>query len=257
MWDSRPIIARIAGGVQFTVQSNFVFPSSNTHSNQSQTMQRTADNSQELTSQQLGILDALVPLVAQRMQGQQAGHGLDHVQRVVMSARAIQSEVGGCPFIVELAAWLHDIGDAKFHEGHERSGEFSREILQQFNLLDETIEHVVSIVDGISFRKSSSSSTLTLEGQIVQDADRLDALGAIGIVRTIEYGATRNQPFFDPASDLLSDPTGVGHFYQKLFKLRKLLNTEPARRISQQREEFMREFLRQFFSECGVAVEVP
>lgn len=220
-------------------------------------MQRPAGNAQQLTSQQLAILEATVPLVAQRMQGQQAGHGLDHVQRVVLSARAIQSEVGGCPFIVEIAAWLHDIGDAKFHAGQERSGEFSREILHQFDLPAESIEHVVAIVDGISFRKSSSSSRLTLEGQIVQDADRLDALGAIGIVRTIEYGATRSQPFFDPNSDLLNDPTGVGHFYQKLFKLRELLNTEPARRMSQEREDFMRTFLQQFFQECGVAIDVP
>lgn len=220
-------------------------------------MQRSAKNAQQLTFQQLAILDAIAPLVAQRMQGQQAGHGLDHVQRVVLSARHIQLEVGGCPFIVELAAWLHDIGDAKFHAGHERSGEFSREILRQFSLSTEDIEHVVAIVDGISFRKSSHGPVLTLEGQIVQDADRLDALGAIGIVRTIEYGATRSQAFFDPASDLLTDPTGVGHFYQKLFKLRGLLNTEPARRISQEREDFMRAFLQQFFKECGVAIDLP
>ncbi len=220
-------------------------------------MHRSADNTQRLTAQQLTILDALVPLVAQRMQGQQAGHGLDHVQRVVRSARAIQSAVGGCPFIVEVAAWLHDIGDAKFHEGRERSGEFSREILGQFDLPSESTEHVVAIVDGISFRKSGSSPPLSLEGQIVQDADRLDALGAIGIVRTIEYGATRGQAFYDPASDLLRDATGVGHFYQKLFKLRGLLNTEPARRMSQEREEFMRTFLQQFFREFGTVVDEP
>lgn len=220
-------------------------------------MQRTADNTQQLTSQQLTILEAVAPLVAQRMQSQQAGHGLDHVQRVVLAARAIQSEVGGCAFIVELAAWLHDVGDAKFHAGRERSGEFSREILAPFDLAPESIEHVVAIVDGISFRKTGNSPPLTLEGQIVQDADRLEALGAVGIVRTIEYGATRNQPFFDPHSDLLRDATGVGHFYQKLFKLRGLLNTEPARRMSQQREDFMRLFLQQYFKECGVEVVVP
>lgn len=220
-------------------------------------MQRPSDHIQQLTAQQRTVLDAVVPHVTQRMQGQQAGHGLDHVQRVVRTARAIQAEVGGCPMIVELAAWLHDIGDAKFNAGQERSGEFSREILQQINLPTESIELVVSIVDNISFRKSSAAITLTIEGQIVQDADRLDALGAIGIVRTIEYGATRNQPFFDPASDLLKDPTGVGHFYQKLFKLRQLLNTQPARRMSQQREDFMREFLQQFFRESGVTPNLP
>ncbi len=220
-------------------------------------MQRSADNAQRLSSQQLAILEAIVPLVAQRMHGQQAGHGLDHVQRVVCTARALQSAAGGCPFIIEVAAWLHDIGDAKFHNGHEQSGEFSREILGQFELPSATIEHVVAIVDGISFRKSDGSAPPTLEGQIVQDADRLDALGAIGIVRTIEYGATRGQAFFDPASDLLHDATGVGHFYQKLFKLRGLLNTEAARRMSQEREDFMRAFLQQYFRECGTAVVEP
>ena len=110
------------------------------------------------------------------------------------------------------------------------------------------------ISDNISFRKGSQAAELSLEGQIVQDADRLDALGAVGIVRTIEYGATFGQPFYiqDNCGNL---PTGVGHFYDKLFKLRELLNTEPARRIAEQREAFMHAFLKQYFDECGEARE--
>jgi uncharacterized protein len=190
-------------------------------------------------------------IVTNRLQNQQAGHGMDHVLRVLRSAREIQCEVGGCRLIVELAALLHDVGDAKFNDGVERSAEFSREILTELDAPKNVIDHVAMIVENISFRKRFAATELTLEGKVVQDADRLDALGAIGIVRTIEYGATVGQPFFVPGSRQQEGKTGVGHFYEKLFKLRELLNTEPARRIAGQREQFMRMFLDQFFEECG------
>lgn len=189
--------------------------------------------------------------VRECMAGQQAGHGMDHVLRVLKSAREIQAEVGGDPLVVALAALLHDVGDAKFHEGVERSAEFSRAILQELDASQETIEHVAGIVDNISFRHRADAEPLTLEGKIVQDADRLDALGAIGIVRTIEYGAAQGQPFYLPGNREQTPKTGVGHFYEKLFKLRELLNTDPARRIAEEREEFMRSFLDQFFRECN------
>jgi uncharacterized protein len=195
-------------------------------------------------------------IVRRRMADQQAGHGVDHVMRVLKTARQIQSEVGGERLVIELAALLHDLGDAKFHHGVERSGEFAREILSTEGLdADklgaETIEHVASIVDGISFRKQTDPQSLTLEGKVVQDADRLDAIGAIGIVRTIEYGAVMGQPFHVADNPDGSVKTGVGHFHEKLFKLRGLLNTEPAKRIAVQREQFMQTFLDQFFEECG------
>ena len=188
--------------------------------------------------------------VRQRMAGQQAGHGIDHVLRVLRTAREIQTQVGGDAFVVALAAWLHDVGDAKFQQGVERSAQFTREILASLDVSGPVIDHVAHIVDNISFRKGSKAAVLSLEGQIVQDADRLDALGAIGIVRTIEYGAAFEQPFFIE-NNCNNLPTGVGHFFDKLFKLRALLNTDPARRIAEQRESFMRNFLTQFFDECG------
>lgn len=188
-------------------------------------------------------------IVRRRMQGQAAGHGMDHVLRVLSSARAIQTETGGDLQIIELAALLHDVGDAKFHQGIERSGEFAREILRELGAQDELLAHVAHIVDNISFRKGVDASELSLEGKIVQDADRLDALGAIGIVRTIEYGASVGQPFYRSGTEY--EDTGVGHFYKKLFKLKSLMNTDAARRLAQQREMFMRSFLDQFFRECG------
>lgn len=173
---------------------------------------------------------------------------MDHVLRVLHNARQLQSEVGGDRLTIELAALLHDVGDAKFHDGRERSGEFAREILFELQAPESLIQHVAEIVDNISFRKQVDANTLSLEGKIVQDADRLDALGAIGIVRTIEFGAEFGQPFWSADEGLTG--TGVGHFYEKLFKLTQLMNTAPARRIAQQRETFMRSFLDQFFQEC-------
>jgi len=197
-----------------------------------------------------GIVEQVSAIVRDRMAGQQAGHGIDHLLRVLKLAREIQAEVGGDRWVIELAAWLHDVGDAKFYDGVERSAEFSREILSSLGVSREIIGHVVLIVDNISFRKGSAAAELTLEGKIVQDADRLDALGAIGIVRTIEYGAAFGQPFYLSEDDG-AQKTGVGHFYEKLFKLRELLNTEPARRIAVQREQFMQTFLDQFFDEVS------
>lgn len=195
------------------------------------------------------ITEQVERIVRERLAGQGAGHGIDHVLRVLKLAREIQAEVGGERIIVELAALLHDLGDAKFQNGIERSGEFSRAILSDPDASPEIIERVAQIVDNISFRKGAGAAELSLEGKIVQDADRLDALGAIGIVRTIEYGAVVGQPFYLP--DAENKRTGVDHFYDKLFKLRDLMNTDAGRRLAADRERFMRTFLDQFLSECG------
>ena len=199
----------------------------------------------------MNLTQQVESIVRRRMTDQQAGHGFDHVARVLRSARQIQSEIGGDLVIIELASLLHDIGDAKFHDGLERSAEYSRQILGELDVADDTIDHVAHIVDNLSFRKRSEAQTLSLEGKIVQDADRLDALGAIGIVRTIEYGATVGQPFHLSNNENGKQKTGIGHFDEKLFKLRDLLNTEPARRMASQRESFMQTFVDQFLSEWG------
>ncbi len=202
-----------------------------------------------MTPAQQALVARVKLVVIEKMGQQQAGHGVDHIERVVRAAQEIQSEVGGNRFIVELAAWLHDIGDAKFCNGIERSAEMSREILAGLAISPAEIEHIAEIVDNISFRKGVDASQLSLEGKIVQDADRLDALGAIGIVRTIEYGAAFGQPFYIPGDPIAESKSGIGHFHQKLFKLRALLNTEPAKRMAAQREQFMQQFVEQYISE--------
>ncbi len=195
----------------------------------------------------MDLIERTEAMVRQRMAGQGAGHGIDHVLRVRNLALQLHSQVGGDRLVIELAALLHDVGDAKFHDGQERSGEFTREILGDLNAATETVERVADIVDRISFRKNVDPETLCIEGKIVQDADRLDALGAIGIVRTIEYGAEFGQPFW--SADPHVTKTGVGHFHEKLFKLKKLMNTAPAREMAEDREHFMRLFLNQFLLE--------
>ena len=199
-------------------------------------------NEAPLPNDQLDLVPAVRQIVEQRLAGQQAGHGLDHVLRVYNLSQQIQAEVGGDLLVIQLAALLHDVGDAKFHDGVERSGEFSREILQELGTTAEIVDHVVHIVDNISFRKSDRAQPLSLEGQVVQDADRLDALGAIGIVRTIEFGAMRGREFYVPNDASCS----LAHFHDKLFKLRALMNTAVAQRLAGEREQFMRDFLAQF-----------
>lgn len=201
------------------------------------------------------LVEQCTAIVHKRMAGQAAGHGMDHVLRVLASARTIQADAGGDLCVIELAALLHDVGDAKFHGGVERSAEFAGQILGDLGASGSVIEHVGHIVDNISFRKGVDAGKLSLEGKIVQDADRLDALGAIGIVRTIEYGAAVGQPFYLAPQDCKATPslakTGVGHFHEKLFKLKGLMNTDAAWRLAEQREAFMRLFLEQFFRESG------
>ena len=199
-----------------------------------------------------GLIETVKDIVGQRMAGQGAGHGMDHVMRVLVSARTIQAEAGGDLLVVELATLLHDVGDAKFNDGVERSAEFAREILSGLGADDKLIDHVAHIVDNISFRKGDSAKPLSLEGKVVQDADRLDAIGAIGVVRTIEYGASVGQPFYLP--DAGDSKTGIGHFHEKMFKIKDLLNTDAARKMAEGREAFMRSFLEQFLRENNAGV---
>ena len=183
------------------------------------------------------------------MTGQGAGHDWDHVQRVTVMAERLHNQVGGKLGVIQLAALLHDVGDAKFHDGVERSAEIARDMLRELGLNSQDLQHVIHIVDNLSFRKRQHAEPLSLEGQVVQDADRLDALGAIGIIRTIEYGAVKGQPFHVSDDQQGSVKTGLQHFDDKLFHLVDLMNTDAARQVAKQREAFMREFIQQFHSE--------
>ena len=196
------------------------------------------------------VVDSISHITKQTMVSQGAGHGWDHIQRVERHALHLQQHEGGDRMMIQVAALLHDIGDAKFNDGVEKSGILTRDILTQHQLPSHFIEQVVHIVENLSFRKRNTAESLSKEGKIVQDADRLDAIGAIGIIRTVEYGQFKSQPFFDP--DHPDQPSGVLHFHEKLFKLQKMMNTATAKRIATARVKFMRCFLEQYFLEINV-----
>ena len=199
------------------------------------------------------LLTAISNRVKRTLESQSAGHGWDHIDRVHQLAGKIQSAEGGNSKVISLAAILHDVGDAKFNQGVELSGKIASQILNEFDVDETETSHIIQIIENISFRKRAEAEPLTLEGQIVQDADRIDALGAIGIVRTIEYGQFKGQPFY--AIDSPDAPSGVQHFYDKLFRIPSLLNTKTAKKHAEARVLFMQAFLRQYFIEINV--EVP
>jgi uncharacterized protein len=190
-----------------------------------------------------------------------AGHDWFHIERVRNTALAIAREEGADPFIVDLAALLHDVADWKFADGdHTASPRAARRWLETLELAPGVIEHVEEIVAGLSFKGAGVATPMrSLEGQIVQDADRLDALGAIGIARTFAYGGHKGQALHDPAIpaqmhdtfDAYKTNVGttINHFYEKLLLLKDRMNTSAGKRLAAERHVYMEQFLEQFFAE--------
>jgi uncharacterized protein len=164
-------------------------------------------------------------------------------------------------FVVELAALLHDIADWKFNDGDINEGPLqSRVWLQSLGVDQGVISHVCEIIGGISYKGAGVTTTMrTIEGKVVQDADRLDAIGAIGIARTFAYGGHINHEIYNPEKkpelhntfEEYRNGTGsvINHFYEKLLLLKDLMNTETAKRIAIGRHSFMEKFLDRFFGE--------
>lgn len=208
------------------------------------------------------VIAATAGHVQQLLQGEGSGHDWWHIYRVWNNARLIAaSEPAAAMFIVELAALLHDIGDHKFHNGDETVGpRLAAEWLNQFELPASIVEHTVTIIREISFKGAGTSSAMSsLEGCIVQDADRLDAIGAVGIARTFAYGGHKNRELYDPSvTPVMHDsfeaykastaPT-INHFYEKLLLLKDRMHTETARDIAEKRHQYMEAFLKKFFAE--------
>lgn len=191
------------------------------------------------------------------------GHDWLHVERVWLNARAIGKGSKADMFVVELAALLHDIADWKFHGGDHTAGpRKARAWLEKLGVDPAVVEHVASIVANISFKGAKVRNKITtLEGKIVQDADRLDAMGAIGIARAFAYGGAKGREIYNPAvKPVLHDspesytsntsPT-ISHFYEKLLLLKGLMNTANGRRLAHSRHVFMARFLRQFHAEVA------
>jgi len=196
------------------------------------------------------------------LSGEGSGHDWWHVYRVWKNAMHIaDKEVSVDKEVVELAALLHDIADHKFHDGDTTVGPArARDWLLTIETPSHITDHVCEIISTLSFKGAGVPTNMsTQEGMIVQDADRLDAIGAIGIARTFAYGGYAGQEMYDPAlQPVLHDSfeayqtqktTTINHFYEKLLLLKDRLNTETARKMAAERHHFMEVFLRRFFKE--------
>lgn len=209
----------------------------------------------------MNIVEAISQQIKSQFEDDATGHDWHHIQRVLNLSRHIQASEGGDLEIIELAALLHDISDHKFNGGQlDAGGKIAFELLTSAGYPAERAEKVKYIVDNVSYKGANTTAEMhSLEGQIVQDADRLDAIGAIGIGRTFAYGGHKGQPMYDPdLSPTLHDSfdsyakskgTTINHFHEKLLLLKDRLNTETARKMGQQRHDLMEKFLDDFMGE--------
>lgn len=209
------------------------------------------------------VISKTTSFVRERLEGEGTGHDWWHIERVRNNAVKIAQEEGADLFIVELGALLHDIADWKFHGGDEEAGpKAAREWLEGLNVDESTIVHVCDIIKHISFKGAGVSTPMkTKEGMIVQDADRLDAMGAIGIARAFAYGGHKGRELHNPdrpperhgSFEQYKKNTGptLNHFYEKLFLLKDLMNTTTGKRMAEERHRFMEEYVARFLDECG------
>lgn len=190
------------------------------------------------------VLISTQKFIQNQFSGETTGHDYFHIERVVKVARRIAQEENADLFLVELAAWLHDVGDYKLNDGIDKSAELISEFLNELNVPQEIISKTLEIVSQVSFSKGKIAESL--EAQIVQDADRLDAIGAIGLARVFAYGGNKEREVWNPENP---EMTTIQHFYDKLLKLKDLMNTHSAKKIAQERHDFLEEFLDRFYKE--------
>ncbi|UPQ80433.1 HD domain-containing protein [Flavobacterium azooxidireducens] len=209
----------------------------------------------------MSLIDKTILFVKEKLQDAEGGHDWFHIERVFKNAVLIAQEEVCDVTVVKLGALLHDIADSKFHNGDEEIGpKTARKFLESENVSEEIIEHVIQIIKNISFKGGNFEKTFSSkELEIVQDADRLDALGAIGIARAFNYGGFKNRALYNPtiAPKLNmskeeyknSDSPTLNHFYEKLLLLKDKMNTETGKKLAQERHRFMETFLSQFYAE--------
>jgi len=199
-----------------------------------------------------GIIKSAEELVMKRLKCYDSGHDWYHIERVRKLAEYInEQEKLTDPFILELTVLLHDVADSKFNNtGNEDGYKIITDFIHSEGL-DEIEDQVINAIKNVSFsnRKESGNADDPLL-MVLQDADRLDAIGAIGIARAFNYGGFRNNPIYVPA-DLAGThtPSTIGHFYDKLLKLKELMNTTTGKRLAEERHVILEKFLAEFFSE--------
>jgi uncharacterized protein len=207
------------------------------------------------------IITKTIEFVKSELQNAEGGHDWWHIERVWKNAKKIAQSESVNLFIVELGALLHDIADHKFNDGDESLGVAkARKFLESLSVDEIIIEHVEKIMMNISFKGGNFSQEFSSkELAVVQDADRLDAIGAIGIARAFNYGGYKGRELYNPSIhpeigmtvgqyQKSTAPT-INHFYEKLLLLKDRMNTETGRRMAEQRHQFMEQYLEQFFKE--------
>ncbi|MFT4243886.1 MAG: HD domain-containing protein [Candidatus Woesearchaeota archaeon] len=208
------------------------------------------------------IISKTVDFVKNSLEHAEGGHDWWHVYRIWKLLKILAQKEGvENMLIIELGALLHDIADSKFHEGDEEVGpKIAREFLESLSLEEDIIYHIELIIKNISFKGGNHTQNFSSpELDIIQDADRLDALGAIGIARTFNYGGFKQRKLYDPniKSNLnmtkeeykKSTAPTINHFYEKLLLLKDKMNTQSGKQMAQRRHEFMEEYLEQFYQE--------
>lgn len=210
----------------------------------------------------VAIIEATKAFVKSELYDAEGGHDWFHIERVYKNTLLISKSESVDITVVSLAALLHDIADSKFHNGDETIGpRVASEFLLKQNVDSEIIEHVTQIIENMSFKNSFDLDLAfsSREMEVVQDADRLDAIGAIGIARCFNYGGFKDRPLYDPAVQpnlqmtkaeyKASKAPTLNHFYEKLLRLKDQMHTKTGKRIAQKRHEFMELYLKQFYAE--------
>ena len=212
----------------------------------------------------MNLIEKTIAFVKEKLEGAEAGHDWFHIERVWKLSKKIAEKEGGNLEVIELSALLHDIADPKFHNGDETLAlKISQNFLEEIHVNAKLIEQVLFVIKNISFKnRAEAPENPPLELQIVQDADRLDAIGAIGIARTFNFGGFKNNLMYHPEIKpnlgmnkeeyKKSNGTTINHFYEKLLLLKDLMNTETAKRIASERHDFMLQFLDEFYKEWNV-----
>ena len=203
-----------------------------------------------------------IGFVKETLEGAEGGHDWFHIERVYKNALLISENEKVDRFIVQLGALLHDIADAKFYNGDESIGpKKAREFLKKQYVDEDIIIHIENIILFISYKSSldTSKKFTSPELDVIQDADRLDAIGAIGIARCFNYGGFKNRSLYDPAIEPNLEMTKeqykkstaptINHFYEKLLLLKDKMNTKTGQLLAKERHRYMEGFLQQFYEE--------
>ncbi len=214
-----------------------------------------------MTDKQQKLIESTIAFVKKELKNAEGGHDWWHVYRVWKTASIIALEEGANELIVQIAALLHDIADSKFHDGNENIGpEKATTFLKEIELNEDNIIHIESIIRNMSFKNTFEESCFSsIELDVVRDADRLDAIGAIGIARTFNYGGHKGSEIYNPnvkpnlnmtkEEYKKSDSPTVNHFYEKLFLLKGMMITRAGKKLAEGRNKFMKDYLEQFYGE--------